>query len=123
MSKISESIHYPSRIVEQIHQTWNGRLNFPPTKIPERYTGLQHAIALKVGCHLRGVKFGMCLLVTFEDGLHGIQEYSRTSGRAENKFSVLIDNVEVVDDKKGIVERVGGFVRLVVQSSFEHLDS
>jgi hypothetical protein len=84
----------------------------PLTKIPERYTGLQHSIALKVACHVSGIHFGMCLLVTFNNGCHGNREYEGTSGKTEEQFSVLIDNVEVVDDKQGIVKRLHSVIRL-----------
>jgi hypothetical protein len=51
VSKNCESIDRVERIAEQIHQSWNNRLNFPLTEIPERYTGLQYAIALKISLH------------------------------------------------------------------------
>jgi hypothetical protein len=41
VAKNCESIDRVDRIVEQIHQPWNNRLDFPLTKIPERYAGLQ----------------------------------------------------------------------------------
>ena len=63
-------------------------------------------------CDLGGVKFGMCTLITFDDGSHLERKKYRTRGKAEDKFSVLIDDVEVVDDVKGIVQRVGGVMRL-----------
>jgi hypothetical protein len=107
-----ESLDHIDGIVEQIHQTWNHRLDFSPTKIPERYIRHQCAIALKVICNLDGIKFGMCPLITFDDGPHLDREKHRTSGKTENKFSVLIDDVEVVNDVQGIVQRVGGVMWL-----------
>jgi hypothetical protein len=112
VSKNCESIDRVDRIVEQIHQPFNNRLDFPLTKIPERYAGLQGAIFLKVSCHFGGVEFGMCPLITFNEGLHGYREHSRTSGGAEKEFFMLIDNVEVVDDPQGVVKRIGGLIRL-----------
>ena len=108
--KSLESINRIDGIVEQIHQTWNNRLEFAPTKIPERYIGHQCPIALKVACNLDGIKFWMRALVTFDDGLHLDREKHGAGGKTENKFSVFIDDVEVVDDPKGIVKRVEDFI-------------
>jgi hypothetical protein len=54
----------------------------------------------------------MCPLITFNDGLQGYRDHSRTSGGAEKEFFMLIDNVEVVDDPQGVVKRIGGLIRL-----------
>jgi hypothetical protein len=121
VSKDCESADCVDSVVEQIHQTRNDRLDFPPTKIPERYIRRQCAIALKVVCNLNGVKFWMCPLITFEDGPHLDREVHRTGGRTVEKFSVLIDNVEVVDDPQGIVKRLGGMMRLKPLYKREHV--
>ncbi len=99
-------------MVKQPYQSLGYRLDFPPTKIPERYTGLRGAVALKVTCDLGGVKLGMCPLIRFQNSLNVPGQHDRRRTNAEDKFPVLIDNVEVVDKPKGIVRRVGGVIRL-----------
>ena len=69
-------------------------------------------MVLKMTCDLGGVKVGMCPLITFENVVHLAGENSSPRSDAENKFFVLIDNVEVVDEPKGIVSRIGGVIRL-----------
>ena len=69
-------------------------------------------MVLKVTCDLGGVKVRVCPLITFENVVHLAGENSSPRSDAENKFFVLIDNVEVVDEPKGIVRRIGGVERL-----------
>lgn len=111
-SENSEFLDRADRVVKQLYQSLSDRLDFPPTKIPERYTGLRSAEALEVTCNLSGVKFGMFPLITFEDSLHLAGQSYRSRTDAENKFSVLINNVEIVNDPQGVVKRVGGVMRL-----------
>lgn len=87
-------------------------MDFPPTKIPERYTGLQSSVGLELVCNLSAVKLRVFALISFNDGLHFNGKDSRACGDANNEFFVLIDDVEVVDDEKGIVRRIGGIIRL-----------
>ena len=99
-------------VVKQCNQSLTDGLNPHPAKIPERYVGLRGALTLKVICDLGGVKFGMCPLITFKDAFHLDREYDGSSGGKDNKLFVLIDDVEIVDDPQGTVQRVGGIIRL-----------
>ena len=74
-------------------------------------------MALKVVCDLGRIKFGMLPLITFNDTLHLGRKNSCSGGDTENKFFVLIHNIEAVDDTQGIVDRIGGIIRL---KSFDH---
>lgn len=112
VSQNLESLNRIDSKVEQILQTWNNRLNLTPTKIAERYCGLQGAVALKVVCYLGGIKFGMCPLITFNNALHIEGEHDRTLWDEELKFSMPIDDVEVVNDEQWMIDRIGGFIRL-----------
>ncbi|HKO11874.1 MAG TPA: hypothetical protein VJV22_07900, partial [Acidobacteriaceae bacterium] len=112
MLETLERIDDATRVVEQIHQRYRDRLDWPPTKIPERYNRLQYSIGLKLVCQLGLVKFGMFPLISFYDGMQARREDSGTGVESHDEFSVLIDNVEVVDHKQGIVNRIGGIVRL-----------
>jgi len=116
-SKRSEFVDRINRIVEQTRQPWDNRLDFPPTKVLERYVRNQETVALKVVCDLCGIKFGMLPLITFNDTLHLRRKSSCSGGDAENKFFVLIYNVEAVDEQERIVNRIGGVIRL---KSFDH---
>jgi hypothetical protein len=111
-SEISELIYDADRVVEKINQSLTDRVDFPPTKVPERYTRLGGTIALKMTCDLGGVEFGMCPLITFNNSFHGSRQNCGTGASAKDRLSVLIENVEVVDEPQGIVKRVGGVMRL-----------
>jgi hypothetical protein len=61
---------------------------------------------------LGGIEFGMLPLITFKQSLHGARQNCRSCPDAEDGFSMLIENVEVVDDPKRVVKRIGGVMRL-----------
>ena len=111
-SNDSEFVYRADCVVKQLYQSLSDRLDWPPTKISERYERLAGAIALKVTCNLGGIKVGMCPLITFDDTLHIAGKSHTARGNTQDKFFVLIENVEVVDKPKGIVRRVGGVIRL-----------
>lgn len=107
-----EAFDHVDRVVKQLYQSLADRLDWPPTKISERYERLGGTVALKATCYLGGVKVGMCLLITFNDTLHSAGKDYAARGDKKDEFFVLIENVEVVDDPEGMVRRVGGIVRL-----------
>jgi hypothetical protein len=112
VSENLEILNDLDRVVEQLRQSWNDRLDFPPTKIPERYIGHQGAVVLEVVCDLGGIKFGMLPFIALNDALHLGRKESRSSASTDDKFLMFIRNVEVVDDRQGIVKRVGGVIGL-----------
>jgi len=112
MSHLIELPHHADRKVEQFYQSFRNRLDSPPAKIPESYTRNQGAVALEVTCDLGGTKFGMFPLITFQDPRHSPGQSERSGTYAEDKFLMLIDDVEIVDDPEGIVQRVGGVIGL-----------
>jgi len=112
-SENSELVYDVVCVLEQFNQPFGDTLSSPPTKILERYTELRSAIALEITCNIGSVQFGMCPLITFHDSPHLPRHSdSRSWGVVEDKFSMLIDNVEVVDYPKGGVVRIGGLMRL-----------
>ncbi len=112
MSQNLELLHDFDSVIKQLRQSWDDRLDFPPTKIPERYTRLSSSVAIKMACDLRGVKFRMCPFIAFNDRTHLDRHNQSSDPGADDKFSVFIDNIEIVNDPKGVVKRVGGVMRL-----------
>jgi hypothetical protein len=112
MSDSLKFINGSDRIVEQLRQSWDNRMDFPPTKIPERYARHQSSLLLEVSSNLSGIKFGVFVLISFDDGLHLNREKSGPSCRANDQFFVLIDNIEVMNDPQSSVQRVRSVMRL-----------
>jgi len=54
----------------------------------------------------------MCLFISLEDRFHCYREQHATGSETHDKLSVLINDVEIVDDPEGIVKRVGGIIGL-----------
>lgn len=109
---VSELVKHGEGVIEQLNQSFRHRLDSPLTKIPERYTESGGAVALKVMCDLGGAKFGMFTLINLQDFAHLRGQNDCGCSNADDEFSVLIENVEIVDQTKGIVRRVGGFIGL-----------
>jgi len=114
-SALQESVELrddPHDFVVKLHQRWNNRLDFPPTELPKRYVGNELAVALELNCNIDGRKFGMFALVTREHIPHVEGDFSRTNPVDQDYFSVFVGNVEIVNDKNGGFQRIGGVVRL-----------
>jgi hypothetical protein len=105
-------------VVSKLYQSWDNRLDFPPTKLPERYLRNELAIVLQLQCYIGGTCARYSILIAHENlGDFGVQRCVHRnfpSARlvAQHEFPVFIDNIHVVKDTKGTVERVGGFVWL-----------
>lgn len=111
-SNVSEFIDRADGVFEQLNQSPRDRLDAPPTKIPERYTEDGLAVSLEVVCNFGGAKFRMFPLITIQNPTHLTRKGLGLRGGTEDKFSVLIDDVEIVENKEGGVRRVGGIIRL-----------
>ncbi len=116
-----ELLHDLDDFVVKFHQSWNDRLDFPPTKICERYLRNQLAVALELVCNVGGRKVGMLALIRFKNAVDAFGNFSRPRRHTQHQFSVLIDNVEALDDGQRATERVGGVVWLEAFDEIEHL--
>jgi hypothetical protein len=112
-----ESGNDANDFVIQLHHRWNNSLKFPPSEVGERYCRDDLGVVLKLSVKV-GVQVNVySLLITrgelLDDlvsdfGLH----LKRSRGEAQDEFSVLIDNVYIVDREQGAIDRIGGVVRL-----------
>src|SRR5271154_5369773 len=109
MVKLRDDSH---SFVVQLHQRWNDRLDFPPTKLSKRYIRGELAVTLELNCEIDGSQPGMLALVTFKNDPHILRNLPRANAINQEHFSVLVDNVETVKDGNGGFGRVGGVVRL-----------
>jgi hypothetical protein len=98
--------------VVKLHQSRNERLDWPPTKIGERYLRDQITLALELVCDFGQRKFGMCALVSFDNGTDGMRKISPAAWKEQDKLAVFVEDVHVVNDEQQTVNRVGGVVRL-----------
>ena len=102
-------------VVRQLIKAQNNKLVFPIAKLPERYLRGHLEILLEVS-HLSGR--GMAALIA-DIGINEVhRDLQGTDGIEEDQFSVLVNNVHLMQDEQQIITRVGGVVRLDV---FDHL--
>lgn len=100
------------RGVVELRQSLGNRLDFPPTKILERYLRNELSVGFKFTCDFGGRSAGMIALVTFDNRPHGSGHHQAPSGVMKDKFSVFVENIHVVNDREGGVNVVGGIIRL-----------
>jgi hypothetical protein len=98
--------------VVQFSQGLDHRLDFPPTEILERDLRKELAIGLKFKCDLDWGSVGMCALISLDDSLNGLPPSHAPGRRIQDKLSVFIENIHVVNDREGEVDVVRGVVRL-----------
>jgi hypothetical protein len=112
VSQDFELVYAPDRIIEQIQQSYSDRLYFPPTKIPERYTGLRNSVILQTICDFGVGRLRMLFSVSPNHRPHFGRQDNGARADTENQFFVLIDNVEIVENPEAVITRVESVVRL-----------
>ena len=99
-------------MIRELLQSWDDRLDCPPTKLPERYLRKKPALALKMSCELHGAKVGMLALESSKPVGLVRDEFSRIEHN--NQLLVLIDNVHVVYDPEKSARRCEALIRLKI---------
>lgn len=98
--------------VVQYSESLNDRLDFPPTKILERYLRNDLGVALELSCKIDGRTSRFSAMVTHEPVVHFVRDRNCACGNTEQGVSVLVRNIEFVEDGKRVADRFTGVVRL-----------
>lgn len=98
--------------IVKFKESQDDRLEFPPTKIGERYLRSKLAVALELVCDFGGVKFGMFALVGFNNTFHLGRETPTAGCANQDELTMFVEDVHVMKNEQGIIDRVGGVVRL-----------
>lgn len=101
-------------VVVKLRQSWNDRLDFPPTEIPERYLRNVTMIGLEFSLQISGFDFVVWGLISHDLRVDGGGNVDLSIGAKEDQLSVFVEDVHLVKDKEGTVDRVGGHVRLQI---------
>jgi hypothetical protein len=112
LEQLCKFSHYADSRVAKLRQSWNDRLEWPPSKIPERYLGNDLAVALELKCDLAGTHFRVCALVGVNRHALRDRNLTRTSRANDKQLTVFIRNVEVVEHEKKCVRRIGSVIGL-----------
>lgn len=119
--QLSELRDHSDNKIVQLLQGWNDRLDWPPTKLFERYIRNQLAVALELKCKIYGrhVWVHVCitneLLVDFLVGNEG-------SGRVvQDDLTMFVPNVHFVNRQERRNVRVRNVVRLNITDESEHI--
>jgi hypothetical protein len=107
-----ELLHDADDVIVQVHQALYDSLRFPPAKIAKRYLGDDLAIALELTFEINGRASRYAALVIHVP-LPEVNVNLRGPGRGnDDQFSMLVDNVEVVDSQEHRIRRVGATIWL-----------
>lgn len=105
---VREDLNNAANILSEMRQSWDNRLIFPLSKLLERYLSGDLGILLKGICEVRpnfgGLKFS--LLVKHRELAEFRGQIQGECGEYHDQLSVLVDNVQLLDDPKGIIERL-----------------
>lgn len=114
-NNLLESHTNVSDIVRELDEFWDNRLDYPPTKVSERYLRGDLAVLVELSQHIGGH-----LLLRQKVSAHFSNEIQwsgeMADGMRDNEFPVLVGNVHLVDDPEGI--NVGR--RAIVGLEFEN---
>src|SRR6195256_642672 len=108
-----ESFHELDEIVAKLHQSWNNRLDFPPTKLPERYRCHELAIGLELERDSSAIHFGHSRYsVLIQMPCINFGDSKSPSSDTQHQLSMLFEDIHLVKDEEGTIDRVGGVVWL-----------
>lgn len=108
---ISENTDDLADIIKQLRESWNNRLSFPLSKLPECYLRGDLTILFHCSAHsgiFRGGKFALSIERDLSGNLGHRGRKNHESARInDDKLPVLIESIHVVDDEKGVVSDIG----------------
>lgn len=118
--KLVELPHYGDDVVVHFRQPLYDRLRFPPTKIAKRYLRNDLAVALELASEVDGRTSRYSALVTNVLLPQSDGELQRPRSGNDYQFSMLVDNVEVVDSKEHRIRRVRTAIWLKLLDEIEN---
>jgi hypothetical protein len=106
-----ESRHDLDDVIMQLNERWEKRLKIPISEVSERYCRNDLGVVLNLSLPL---SLGDYSLLITHDALHDniVRKCDSTSTAAQDEFSMFVRNIHFVKDEKGVIEQVGGVVRL-----------
>lgn len=93
-------------VARELRESWDNRLDFPPTKLPERYLRGDLAVRIEGSAKANNIALGkVCLSI--EHGVDSSHSRSRhiEGSLRENEFTMLVRCIHLMNDPQRIVER------------------
>jgi len=114
-----EPCYNAADVARELRQSWDDRLDYPPTKIPERYLRGDLGVLIELSFEFGGERSACSVLATHN--LHKQILRQPVHGREtanDDEFPVLVGNVHIVDDPEQIGPGTDSLVRLMFFNEF-----
>ena len=98
--------------VGKLLKAWDNRIVFPLSKLPERYLRKRLSVHLHGRLEIAQGCFGFCLEIIHERTERHRAGLNKYPWKDDHKLPMFIKFVHLMDNRKGIIERVGSLVRL-----------
>jgi hypothetical protein len=96
-----------------LYESWDNRLDYPPTKIPERYLRGELAVIIELSVLFSGQRLAYSAHATVNlNSKISRESFEQTTSAEENEFAMLVGNVHVVDDQERAESRTDTLIRL-----------
>jgi len=112
----SEALDNIAREAEQLRKKWSNRLRLPFDRLSERY--LRGDLSIHIHGRTKRDKLPLCFVFSHESAYAA--ELEPNGGDEYAQFPVFVRNVHIVNQPKGIAERVGSMIRLKALDSCEN---
>ena len=102
----SEMVQNFADKVREISKSWDNRLDFPPTKISERYLSGDLAVRIEGSAQVGDISLGK-IAITLEHDVHigHARNANVECSDGENQFAMFVGSVHIVDDPKRVTVR------------------
>jgi len=93
-------------IARELRESWDNGLDFPPTKLPERYLRGDLAVRIEGSAKADNIPLGkICLSVEHEPNAFHSSDGNIECGGGQDQFTMLVRCIHIVNDPQGIIER------------------
>lgn len=117
-----ELSNYASDVARELRQSWDDRLDYPPTKITERYLRGDLAVLIELSFEVRGERFNCSTHVTNKLPRQiGVKALNQARSADDDQLAMLVGNVHVVDDQQRIEDGINSAVRLKFSDEFDSI--
>src|SRR5271157_1242872 len=90
-------------VARKVRESWDNRMTFPPTEVPERYVRGDLSILVELSFEFRGKRSACSVQVAFKLDGEARGEFDGWHRAEQEQFSVLVLNIEVMHDPERIV--------------------
>lgn len=113
-----------SDVARELRQSWDDRMDYPPTKIPKRHLRGDLAVLIELSFEFRSERFTCAASVTQKlPSKISVKSLNQARGADDDQFTVLVGNVHIVDDQQRIKNGIDSVIRLKFSDEFQGISA